>query len=108
VNQGDDIRIILKHRGPWKVPPPRGRHRKDRPSQAVWPTHDTDAGITCKVDPGFLEHARREACGITPAVRSLLLAALTQYGYAAQDQQAHRRRFGDNERIAFDGVPCVQ
>jgi len=27
----------------------------------VRPTHEVDGGITCEVDPGFLEHVRREA-----------------------------------------------
>ena len=59
-HQGDVIRKILKHCGPWKDPPPRGPPRKTRPSQAVRPTHEADGGITYEVDPDFLEHTRRE------------------------------------------------
>ena len=64
-HQGDaiqKIRKILQHCGLWHDPPPRGPPRRTRPSQAVRPTHEAAGGITCEVDPDFLEHVRREAC----------------------------------------------
>ena len=62
--QGDLIRKILEHCGPWHDPPPRAPPNPRRSPQtqpkANPSTCDPDASLTYEVDPDFLEYQRRE------------------------------------------------